>query len=201
MLEQPIDGAPIASVRLDGDVGKGEKLTTIGWGVTSTEVEPGARQVRAGVLTTRVGPDKTDPVLTPNEFGFDESICLGDSGGPILSQSTGAIVGVVSRGGNGTSSDTDLASTCIKATNLGTKLSPFKDLFTRGFAAAAFEAKVEVRPPPPATSGGCAMARGDGERSKAATALGLLGLALGAALVRRSQRSRRGPSTRAWNTK
>lgn len=159
VLEKPITGTPLAALRLDGTGEKNEHLTTVGWGVTSEVDEPQARQQRSGVLLTRVGPDAKAPVLTPNEFAFDESICLGDSGGPILAESTGAIVGVVSRGGNGTSSDTDLASTCTQATNLGTKLAPFRDLITRGFDRVGAQPVVE---PPKAedgsSSGGCSIA-------------------------------------------
>jgi len=145
LLEQPIAGAPIAALRLDGTAEKGERLTTVGWGVTSAVDEPAARQQRSGVVVTRVGPDDTDPVLTPNELAFDESICLGDSGGPVQSEGSGAIVGVVSRGGNGTRSATSFASTCTKATNLATKIAPFRELLTRGFERAGAEAKVEAR--------------------------------------------------------
>lgn len=176
LLDQPIVGTPIASVRLDGEAEKGERLTTVGWGVTSDVDEPTARQQRSGVVVTRVGPDRDDPILTPNEFAFDESICLGDSGGPIFSESTGAVVGVVSRGGNGRSS-TDLASTCTKATNLGTKIAPFKDVVTRAFERAGAAPQREKRK---SDDGGCATARGrpSGPNSTLlAACLALLGLA------------------------
>jgi hypothetical protein len=158
VLEKPITGTPLAALRLDGTGAKNELLTTVGWGVTSTVDEPPARQQRSGVLLTRVGPDATAPILTPNEFAFNESICLGDSGGPILSESTGAVIGVVSRGGNGTSSDTDLASTCTLATNLGTKLAPFRDLITRGFDRVGGQPLVEPPKAEDPSSGGCSVA-------------------------------------------
>lgn len=178
LLEQPITGSPFASLRLDGTVEKGEPLTTIGWGVTSNADEPATRQQRSGVVVTRVGPDDTDPVLTPNELAFDESICLGDSGGPVLSQGSGAIVGVVSRGGNGTRSGASLASTCTKATNLATKIAPFRDLLTRGFERAGAEPKVE--PPAEEPSSGCTVSRACPKEGSAMTLGSLLLLAVAA---------------------
>ena len=149
---------------------------------------------------TRVGPDDKDPALTPNEYTFDESICLGDSGGPILSQSSGGIVGVVSRGGNGMSSDTNLSLSCVKATNLGTKISPFRELLNGAFAKAQAQPIVEVRPASPPPNTGCTTARRRGQGP--ASALSVLSLLVVGLVVRRAarQRSKSGPSTRAWNT-
>lgn len=181
LLEQPITGAPLAALRLDGTAEKDERLTTVGWGVTSTADEPAARQQRGGVVVTRVGPDDTDPVLTPNELSFDESICLGDSGGPVLSEKSGAIVAVVSRGGNGTRG-TSFASTCTRATNLATKIAPFRDLLTRGFARAGAEPVVE--PPREQPSSGCAVSRTKRHRDAATSVASLLVVAV--ALVLRT---------------
>ena len=157
LLEQPIAGTPIAALRLDGTVETGERLIAVGWGVTSTADEPASRQQRSGVVVTRVGPDATDPVLTPSELAFDESICLGDSGGPVLSADSGAIVGVVSRGGNGARAGASLASTCTLATNVATKIAPFSGLLARAFERAGAEAKAETRGDEP--SSGCAVSR------------------------------------------
>ena len=199
LLEKPIDGVPLASLRLDGDAEKDEQLVTIGWGVTQDQNEPAHRQQRGGVSVTRVGPNDKDPALTPNEYTFDESICLGDSGGPILSQSYSGIVGVVSRGGNGMSSDTNLSLSCVKATNLGTKISPFRELLNGAFAKAQAQPVVEVRPASPPPNTGCTTAR----RTGPATPLTALSLLLVGLVARRAarQRSKSGPSTRAWNTK
>lgn len=182
LLEAPIEGVPIAGLRLDGDADKGEALTTVGWGVTNAENEPALRQQRTSVKVTRVGPDSTSPVLTPNEVSYGESICLGDSGGPVLSASTGAVVGVVSRGGNGTTSN-DLASECTDAVNLFTKLSPFRALFTRAFTKAAAEPRLEVRAADD-DGGGCTVTRA---RPRAP----LAPLTLVAALIALTARSRR----------
>lgn len=60
LLERPITGTPVAALRLDGTAEKGERLTTVGWGVTSTADEPASRQQRGGVVVTRGGPDDTE---------------------------------------------------------------------------------------------------------------------------------------------
>jgi hypothetical protein len=192
LLEQPVAATPLAALRLDGDAERGERLLTVGWGVTSTVDEPATRQQRSGVLVTRVGPDESEPVLTPNEFGFDESICLGDSGGPVFSERSGAIVGVVSRGGNGTSSNKDFVSTCTMATNLGTKLSPFRDLITRGFDRAGATPKIEE--PRADESSGCSAAPG-GQGDGAFRAISAL-LVLGLVLAKRRLRRPRSPASR-----
>ena len=43
---------------------------------------------------------KSQTPLGPHEFEVGRSICEGDSGGPAISERTGAVIGVVSRGGN-----------------------------------------------------------------------------------------------------
>ena len=146
-LKEPIKNNPVAAVRLDGNETVGEKLTTVGWGVSTAEVEPSHRQTRSGVLVKRVGPSPAVPVLTPSEFLFDESICLGDSGGPVFDTSTGAIVGVVSRGGNGESSPgTDFTGTCVNADNLATKLAPFKSVIESAYSKAGATPFLEATP-------------------------------------------------------
>ena len=138
---------PLATLRLDGDAVPGEKLLTVGWGVSLGEVEPAKRQQRGDVTVKRVGPDDAIPVLTKSEFLFGESICLGDSGGPVLAQETNAIVGVVSRGGNGLDPNKGgPSSTCIDADNVATKLSPFKALVTEAFERAGAKPKLESQP-------------------------------------------------------
>lgn len=147
LLKEPILNVPLATLRLDGDALPGEKLLTVGWGVSLGEVEPAKRQQRAGVTVKRVGPNDEIPVLTKSEFLFGESICLGDSGGPVFAEETNAIVGVVSRGGNGLDPNKGgPSSTCIDADNVATKLSPFKELVTEAFERAGAQPKLEPKP-------------------------------------------------------
>lgn len=185
LLKEPILDVPIATLRLDGDAAPGEKLLAVGWGVSFGEVEPSTRQQRGGVTVKRVGPDDAIPVLTKSEFLFDESICLGDSGGPMFAESTNAIVGVVSRGGNGLDPNQGgPSSTCVDADNVATKLSPFKELVMDAFARAGAEPRLE--PKPEESCAACAVGASRAPRG------GVLGIALGLALLARLRR-RRGP--------
>jgi hypothetical protein len=116
LLDNPVPNADIAPIRLSGKVQVAEGVTSIGWGVTTTTATPSVRQERTGVSIEHVGP-YTDPKgydVPPSEFDVGESICQGDSGGPALDATTGAVVGVVSRGSNGKMpSTTNPAATCV----------------------------------------------------------------------------------------
>ena len=84
------------------------------------------------------------------EFMVGESICEGDSGGPALDTDTGAIIGVVSRGGNGQVSQTNPSAGCVgvDTINLYTETTPFKDLIMQAFQSAGAEPWVEGGPDP-----------------------------------------------------
>lgn len=151
VLKDPIERVPIAPVRLDGDVTKGELITAVGWGMTEETRQPSQRQQRNNVRITSVGPDRSAFMGVPsNEFEVGESTCSGDSGGPAIAQKTGAVVGVVSRGGNArdVSDSKDPAARCINGSNLYTKVAPFKDLILKGYQLAAAEPWSEGGPDP-----------------------------------------------------
>jgi uncharacterized protein (TIGR03382 family) len=144
LLDKPITGIDHATIRVDRGVAVGETLRTVGWGVTQREIEPGTRQQRGGVRVTRVGPDDASPVLTPSEVMFGESICLGDSGGPVFAEGSGAIIGVVSRGGNGVDPTSGGPSvSCVDAKNVATRLAPFRDFVRSAFTRANASPKTE----------------------------------------------------------
>ena len=151
LLKDPISNVPISPIRLDGDVTTGETITAVGWGVTDKTDEPSTRQQRVGIKVEAVGPDSTvEPPVAPNEFQVGESICSGDSGGPAISAS-GAVIGVVSRGGNNTGgSSQDPSSNCTGSNteNLYSKTTAFKDFIMTGYAAANAEPWLEGGPDP-----------------------------------------------------
>lgn len=182
VLDTPLN-VPIASIRLDRDPVVGEATVSVGWGITSAELEPAVRQQRRDIAVKRLGPNDSYPVLTRSEFLTGESICLGDSGGPIFAQKTNAVIGVVSRGGNG--SDFDPAtpgSTCTEADNFNTKLSPFKEIINQAFTAAGASPKLE----PPPEDDDCHVSHvGRSGRAE----IGIFGLILGlSAAVRRRRK-------------
>jgi hypothetical protein len=134
-LDKPIAGAPIAQIRLDSPPVEGQKVTAVGWGVTETTPMPGTRMQREGINILAVGLGAQQ--IGVNEFVVGESICSGDSGGPALDGKTGAVLGVVSRGGNGkqpTQQNPSAACTGTQAFNLYTRVDQFKDLIMQAFA-------------------------------------------------------------------
>jgi secreted trypsin-like serine protease len=71
--------------------------------------------------------------LGAHEFEVGKSICRGDSGGPAISEETGAVIGVVSRGG---SCDEDFG-------HIYTTTAGFPDLFGDAFKLADAEPTLE----------------------------------------------------------
>lgn len=152
LLEEPIENAEIAPIRLEGDVEVGETITAVGWGVTDRTPMPDVRQQRNGIAVTEVGPFEGGPrdaPIPPNEFQVGESICSGDSGGPAISEETGAVIGVVSRGGRpGAQDEQNPAAACIRGENLFTKTTAFRDLVLSAFELAEAEPWLEGGPDP-----------------------------------------------------
>jgi V8-like Glu-specific endopeptidase len=67
----------------------GSTITAVGYGLTGSTGTAGAKRFRSGVAILQVDAA---------EFTVGEATCSGDSGGPAIDESTGSIVGVVSRG-------------------------------------------------------------------------------------------------------
>jgi uncharacterized protein (TIGR03382 family) len=149
ILKDAIKNAPIAPIRLDSGPKVGETFTAVGWGVTDTQAEPTVRQQRTGIAVEDVGPDMSQfGPIPPNEFEVGESICQGDSGGPAIAK-TGAVIGVVSRGGNGQQpSQTDPSAGCIAASNLYSKTSAFKATILKAYQVAGADPWLEGGPDP-----------------------------------------------------
>jgi len=142
LLDRSIPNASISPVRLDGGIHLGETFTAVGWGVTQTSATPNVRQARSGIAVTHVGPfagsDVEDPV-PGNDFSVGEAICQGDSGGPAISDKSAAVIGVVSRGGNGkdpTAADPAAGCEGSGTINEYTTTSAFKDLIVSAYQAA-----------------------------------------------------------------
>ena len=149
LLDKDIPNAQIAPIRLDGPPVEGETFTAVGWGVTDTTSSPSKRQQREAIKIQKVGPANWpgEPV-PPNDFLVGESICSGDSGGPALATDTNAVIGVVSRGGNGKNDPNDPSVGCIGAENFYSSTAPQKDLILQAFAEAGHEPWIEGGPDP-----------------------------------------------------
>jgi len=142
LTDNPVPGAKIAPIRLDGGPKKGEVFTAIGWGITDTTNTPPIRQQRTGVTIMEVGPAEN---LPPAEFLVGDGPCSGDSGGPALSAS-GAVIGSLSRGGNG-SGGTGAAG-CEGGTNVYTSAASFKDMILGAYQKAGQQPWLEGQPNP-----------------------------------------------------
>jgi hypothetical protein len=173
----------------------GETVKSVGYGQNDKKMPLGTRLRKDNVAVLAMGRGISDSktALGRHEFEVGMSICEGDSGGPALSEETGAIIGVVSRGGN---CNDDYG-------HIYTATSDFKDLFDKAFQAAGGAPIVEegqpegtqtaahpvaVREPAPASvdaqlgtapkAGGCSAAPTRGVNGSLGTAGLLLGLAL-----------------------
>jgi hypothetical protein len=151
LLAEPIEGAVIAPVRLDTPPVSDELMTAVGWGVTQLAPFPDQRQQRSGIKVLHVGPfSQSNIQVPPNDFEVGESICQGDSGGPGFAEDTGAVIGVVSRGGNGRTSATDPAAGCLgtDAINNYTQVAPFKEMILSAYEEAGQDPWNEGGPNP-----------------------------------------------------
>jgi len=191
LLNRDLPAASIAPLRLDPRTAKGEKITAVGWGVTLDTEFPTQRQQRTGIPIVQIGP-YSDPTVDvpPNDFLVGEATCSGDSGGPAFSEDTGAVIGVVSRGGNGKDDSPSPSNACTNADNDYTQTAPFKSLITTALKEAGHEAVVE---PGGSDSGGggCSVGRGR-ESSRAPTPTSGAGavVALGIAVTALRRRRR-----------
>jgi len=89
ILDTDVKQAKALAVRSRG-AAYGERVRAVGFGRRGDDEEPGTKLVREHVRVLSV---------TPSEFTVGEATCQGDSGGPALDQTTGEVVGVISRGG------------------------------------------------------------------------------------------------------
>jgi hypothetical protein len=167
LLDTALTSSPIAQLRLGSPPTDGETFRAVGWGLSNNS-NGFSRRARDGVEILNVGPFDDQGGfggVSPNEFEVGEAICSGDSGGPAFDETTKAVIGVVSRGGNGLMpSQTNPTQSCVSqpgypALNLYTRVDGFADLFNQAFAAAGTSPWLEGGPDPrkqPA-GGPCAM--------------------------------------------
>lgn len=140
VLDTNLEGAPPFAVRFAAQARLGEEIRAVGYGRNDAKTPMGTRFRRENVPVLAVGkgisPSKTR--LGPHEFEVGKSICEGDSGGPAISELTGAVIGVVSRGGP---CGDDFG-------HVYTSTAGFEALFDRAFAAAGGRPLVEANTPP-----------------------------------------------------
>jgi MYXO-CTERM domain-containing protein len=151
ILDKAVTDAPRAALRLDAPPVKDEKILAVGWGVSNNSTGY-MRRRRADIPIISVGPVGS---VGPHEFQIGEGICSGDSGGPAYDMTTLAVIGVVSRGGNGKwpamgdpqwISCVDAGSAVTK--NLYTRTDAYKDLILSAFAETGETPWIEGQPDP-----------------------------------------------------
>ena len=128
VLDHALDQAPI-QLGLGLAVVQAGQVSVVGYGlteVTDPEARYDTRHRRDGVAVKYVG-------LLPNTFTLGRSVCKGDSGGPALDATTGALLGVYSLGFPGKDA-ADCSSDA--ALNYFVDVGRYEDLLRQGFSAA-----------------------------------------------------------------
>jgi S1-C subfamily serine protease len=140
VLDRAVTGTPIAALRMNDATHAGELVTAVGWGLTEVGALPSARLQRTALSILDVGPSRES---ASTQLVLGESICSGDSGGPALA-ADGAVIGVVSYGGNGDYDPYDPARGCTGpgARNVYSRVAAFPRLVRTAFAAAGATPKL-----------------------------------------------------------
>jgi hypothetical protein len=181
ILDRALD-APLLPLRLEQDVSIGENVRVVGYGQTENSGTSG-RFFRTGRRVVDVGPETdTEPTLTaaPRTFVVNEGPCHGDSGGPAISEETGAVLGVYSLAASNT-------CTSVGVRNVFTRIAPFSSLILSAFDAVGAEPLLEESETPTESSvknEGCALATGQGP-GRGMAWLGVLAGAAGVLISRR----------------
>jgi MYXO-CTERM domain-containing protein len=151
VLDTNVTVAPPLTVRLKAPVLASESVRAVGYGQNDQGAPVGTRFRKDGVSVLAVG-STVSASMTPlgsNEFELGESMCEGDSGGPAIDETSGAIVGVVSRGG----ACTDPSG------HVYTSLAGLEPVFQQAFAMAG-GAPIDEGQPVPTPDAGTASSSG-----------------------------------------
>ncbi|MEO7109669.1 MAG: S1 family peptidase [Polyangiaceae bacterium] len=137
VLDRDVTGITPLTVRSQG-ASVGEHLRLVGYGKSSDDSGAGAKLLRTNVPVVSV---------TAHEFQTGESTCNGDSGGPAIDESSGEVVGVVSRGG----------PSCVGSStrNIFTRTDAFASLIASAISAPKKNAGKEGKTPPDDVGGKC----------------------------------------------
>lgn len=143
VLDRDLEAA-VSPLRFARPTNVGEVMTVIGYGINETPFE--SRFERSGVRVLAVGEvDGRAGVgaAAPDTFVLGEGACRGDSGGPALSEDTGAITGVYSIAAG-------VSCTATGVRNVYTSVAPFEALIVEALEWAGHEPRREspVEPPP-----------------------------------------------------
>jgi hypothetical protein len=138
VLDRSLPVVPV-QVRLDRPTSMGDGVSVWGYGQTMNASDLTALRVYDGAQIVGIGPSVATPTaeLAPVRsvrVGTGAITCNGDSGGPILSSDTGALIATVSVGSQALPSGACAATGDSPTT--GPQLSQYRDLVLQAFAAA-----------------------------------------------------------------
>jgi len=139
VLDRAVTGVPIVKVSKTGSV-TGHFVRAVGFGKTGDYGSAGEKLLREHVKIQSV---------TAAEFEVGEATCNGDSGGPALDESSGELLGVVSRGGP--------ACEGADVHNIYTRVDAFADVIASALAKAdesGADSDAGVYSPKPKTDAG-----------------------------------------------
>jgi hypothetical protein len=136
ILDTSLD-LPITPVRLERETKAGERGRAIGYGDIDGNRTIVGRHYRDDILITAVGPEQGSSMAAPYWLVTGEGPCHGDSGGPLISEETGAVMGIYSL---------NLSASCkgIEARNAYTELLPFASFIRSALKEAGAEPIVEA---------------------------------------------------------
>lgn len=139
VLSRPVAG-PVAPLRLASVPKVGERARAVGWGISVTKTPSDGRVARGGVTVSHVGANATR-ATGPRELSATEGICDGDSGGPLLAESDGALLGVASRGGSPRAATLAPPEACVgdDIVNVYTSLAAHARTVREAFRAAGLD--------------------------------------------------------------
>ena len=148
LLDRPID-LPVAPLRLDAGPRAGEALTAVGWGLTEDGHAASERRRRM-VRVDTVGPHAFDETTRNSEGPRPTRVVSSNACGPAFA-STGAVVGIASRSGNGTveRDPSQPAASCLgeRAHGFYTHLALKQPLVARAFRRAGYTPRDEAAGP------------------------------------------------------
>lgn len=154
VLDASLD-LPVVPLRLGRPAEPNELTVLVGYGTSVNDqlinYKTQVRQEKHGLQVAAVGPDSIDEGVTtapPRALIVEgPSGCIGDSGGPLLAESSGAALGVYSlQRGNSCSAP--------NVRNQLVHVPPFQTLIDEAFAAAGCEPLLEADPVEPKDTGG-----------------------------------------------
>jgi len=147
VLNQAVPGVAPIPIRLTASTLVGEPVSVSGYGLTGDAGGPSALRVRDDAQIVGIGPTIAMTLTQPApvrsiRIGPGTVTCNGDSGGPIVSNVTGALIGLVSLGLQASPDGPFCVATDTSETT-GPLLADYDALTMQAFAAAGAVPTVE----------------------------------------------------------